>query len=333
MATQTVKHWRRWQLSTPALAWLVLAINSIVILQGAFVRITRSGDGCGQHWPTCHGELIPIGHGVATMIEFGHRLLSLAALVGGVWLLRRGLKVRRELPGFYVMALWSFIFLIIEALLGAVTVLFGLTGDNLSFARGMMVSSHLVNSLLLMGALTLTIIYASPRANQTLWPLRFKGQGLVTTVLLVGLVGMLLLMFSGGIAAVANKIAPTTSLAEGLAADFNPESHPLVRLRILHPLLGITVGIYLFLSLGLSRWLKPVASARNASQALFVVYLLQLVIGTANLAFLTPMVLQLLHLALAVVAFCLLTAVCGYTLADRAEVEALAQRAWRAKEA
>jgi hypothetical protein len=30
-----------------------------VILWGVFLRASKSGDGCGQHWLTCHGEVIP----------------------------------------------------------------------------------------------------------------------------------------------------------------------------------------------------------------------------------------------------------------------------------
>jgi len=40
-------------------AWLFLVYLIAVILFGAWVRITHSGAGCGDHWPTCHGEIIP----------------------------------------------------------------------------------------------------------------------------------------------------------------------------------------------------------------------------------------------------------------------------------
>ena len=195
--------------------------------------------------------------------------------------------------------------------MGAATVLLELTGDNVSFFRGIMVATHLVNSLLLVGTLTLSVIYARKNAP---WPLRVSQQGTVATVLGVALVSMLVLMFSGGIAAMGNTMFPSESLREGLAADFDAASHILIRLRVLHPLIAITVGVYLFLSLGLSRWLKPVPEAKRVTQLLLSVYLVQLVIGTANLALLAPIVLQLLHLMTAVLAFGLLTAVSAYTL-------------------
>lgn len=300
------------KMSTLALAWTNIIAVSVVILQGAIVRVTGSGAGCGSHWPTCNGEIIPLAPSTETMIEFSHRLLSLVVLILGAWLLRRAFRSRKENPGLWVSAAAAFFFLIVEALLGAATVVLGLTGDNASVGRGLMVASHLVNSLLLVGMLTLTVIYA--RAKDTPWPLRMRRQGTLTTVLGIGFVGMLVLMFSGGIAAMGNTMFPSESLRAGIAADFDPTSHLLIRLRILHPLIAIGVGVYLFLSLGLGWWLKPVAQAKRFAQALLGVYIVQLIIGTANLALLAPVVLQLLHLMTAILAFALLSAFAAYAL-------------------
>jgi heme A synthase len=294
-------------LSTAALAWTALIGNGLVILQGAIVRATGSGAGCGRHWPTCNGSIVPLDAGLETMIEFSHRMLSLAVLLIGVWLLRRALRSRRENPGMFAFATAAFVFLVIEALLGGATVLFGLTGDNVSVGRGLMVASHLVNSLLLIGTLTGTVLYA--RDARPAWPLGLQRQGALSAVLIAGLVGMLVLMFSGGIAAMGNTMFPSASLAEGIAADFDPSSHPLIRVRILHPLIAITVGIYLLISLGLGWWMKRVPQARRLAQALLTVYLVQMLVGTVNLAFLAPVPLQVVHLLLAVLAFALLAAV------------------------
>jgi len=232
-------------------------------------------------------------------------VLALTVLALGVWLLVRAIRTRKESAGFSTFAYAAFYFLIMEALLGAVTVVFGLTGDNQSLARGVLVAVHLVNSLLLIGTLTGMVVFSRPRPPA--WPLRLGRQGALATVLGLGLVGMLVLIFSGGIAAMGNTMFPSTSLQQGFAADFNPASHTLIRLRILHPLIAITVGTYLFVGLGLSWWLKPTPSARRTAQVLLGVYVAQLAVGTANLAFLAPMALQLLHLTMAVLAFSLLT--------------------------
>ncbi len=302
----------RLPVSSSTLAWAALIGNVLVILQGAVVRATGSGAGCGSHWPTCNGEFLPLAAPTETLIEFSHRLLSLTVLLLGIWLLSRAWRARRERPGFFTFAAVSFVFLLFEALLGAATVLLGLTGENATLGRGVMVASHLVNSLLLVGALTGMVVYA--RRQAPAWPLQLDRQGTLAVVLTVGLAGMLLLIFSGGIAAMGNTIFPSDSLREGLAADFDPASHPLIRLRVLHPLIAITVGIYLFVSLGFGWLLKPVAQARRIAQVLFGVYLLQLLIGTINLAFLAPVALQLLHLAIAVLSFALLSALTLFAL-------------------
>jgi heme a synthase len=292
--------------STLRLAGVTVAANALVILQGAVVRATGSGAGCGRHWPLCNGEVLPLAGGVHTSIEFTHRLLSLVVLVLGAWLFVRAWRWRREHPALFAFTVAASAFLAIEAALGALTVVWGLTGDDASLARGLMVATHLVNSLLLVGALAGVWLYA--RARPPAWPLRLRRQGALSGVLAIGMVGMLFLMFTGGIAAMGNTMFPSASLVEGLAADFAAGSHPLIRLRILHPLIAITVGVYLFLSLGTAWWIKPAREGRGLAQALLGVYLVQLAVGTLNLALLAPVALQLLHLGLAVLAFALLAA-------------------------
>ena len=305
------------------LAVWAFAVNVLVILQGAFVRATGSGAGCGRHWPTCNGEIVPLSFTTQSIIEFSHRSLSGIVLLLGVWLLLRGWQLRKERPGFFTFTVASFILVIFEALLGAATVLFELTGDTVSTARGVMVAAHLVNSMLLIGALSGTLVYARKRAPA--WPLRLGQQPLIASAFGLGLLLMLVMMFSGGIAAMGNTMFPSESLAEGVAMDFDVESHPLVRLRILHPIIAVSVGIYLFVSLGFARSRKPVREARRLSQFLFGVYAAQMLVGVLNFATLAPVVLQLLHLGMAVAAFSIFIAVAVATLGYPLDEEAALQ--------
>src|SRR5690606_31183787 len=189
ISTFSVASWR--------LAWVTLSLNVVVILQGAFVRISGSGAGCGSHWPTCNGTVVPLNPSLETTIEFSHRLLSFAVLVLGVWLARRALRTRRERPGFFAFATASLVFVVIEALIGGATVMLGLTGDNATIARGVWVASHLVNSLLLVGVLAATVVYAA--RSTPAYPLDISRQGAVTTVFLVAILATLILSFTGGI--------------------------------------------------------------------------------------------------------------------------------------
>ena len=66
-------------------AWGSLCYTVFVILFGAVVRITGSGAGCGQHWPTCQGEVAHLPRSMETAIELTHRVtsgLSLLLAVG-----------------------------------------------------------------------------------------------------------------------------------------------------------------------------------------------------------------------------------------------------------
>ena len=102
--------------SFPKLAWGVLAYNLLVIVWGALVRATKSGAGCGGHWPLCNGEVLPEVTQMATVIEFTHRIMSGLALVSAVWL---WWKARTESAVVRKWAGWSVVFMITEALVGA----------------------------------------------------------------------------------------------------------------------------------------------------------------------------------------------------------------------
>src|SRR5712692_6589305 len=84
--TETVKAISRYS-SFALYAWSVLAWNVLVVLWGAFVRATGSGAGCGNHWPTCNGVVLPPSPSVHTLIEFTHRATSGIALIAVVVLI------------------------------------------------------------------------------------------------------------------------------------------------------------------------------------------------------------------------------------------------------
>src|ERR1700691_2359220 len=60
----------------PRFAWFAVFYNVLVILWGALVRASGSGAGCGNHWPLCNGQVIPVSPGFHTIIEFTHRMMT-----------------------------------------------------------------------------------------------------------------------------------------------------------------------------------------------------------------------------------------------------------------
>src|SRR6478736_3324846 len=108
------------------LAWAALAVTVVVIVWGAVVRATGSGAGCGSHWPLCNGVVVPVAPAAKTIIEFIHRLSS-----GIAMLLSFGLMIAARLvfPRGHRARVWavaSFVFMVVEAAVGAGLVLLGL---------------------------------------------------------------------------------------------------------------------------------------------------------------------------------------------------------------
>ncbi len=276
-------------------AWFTLVWNLVVILWGVFLRASKSGDGCGQHWLTCQGEVIPSAPELKTIIEYSHRITSflafVAVLVLVVWAFRRyqrGSIVRRT-------AFVSFIFIITEALVGAGLVLTGNTAEALTAARPFWMAGHLINTFILLAFLTLTARYACC-GEPTRQPMAAKYK----VAIAVGIAAIFIVGITGSIAALAHMVFPAGTLAEGVARDFSPASNYLVRLRLLHPITAILTSVFLiFLTGWLAGQAGHEAGVKRWSNVLAILVLVQIAFGSATLLMLAPIVMQLGHLLLA----------------------------------
>ncbi|MEW5853547.1 MAG: COX15/CtaA family protein [Myxococcota bacterium] len=272
-------------------AWATLAYNVAVVLWGAYVRATGSGAGCGSHWPTCRGEVIPREPTAATLIEFTHRATSGIALLMVVWLLIRCL---RELPAGHPGrrgAVASMFFMLTEAAVGAGLVLFELVAENKSMARGMFMAVHLVNTFLLLASMALTAWWSSGRPAVSLRRQGPRGVFFISAVMLLLVLGV-----SGAITALGDTLFPAGSLEEGLAMDLSATAHLFVRLRLIHPFLAAGVGLYLVV--GVATLQLQRGEHRGLARSLMVFLTLQMIAGPVNVLLLAPVWLQLVHLLL-----------------------------------
>ena len=282
-------------------AWFVLAYNIVVIIWGVFLRASKSGDGCGQHWLTCHGEVIPSAPELKTVIEFSHRITSMldGFIVIGllVWAALRwkSRKYGEKSKLVLKMAIGSMFFVIVEGLLGAGLVLTGNTAEALTAARPFWMAGHLITTLILLMFLTLTAWFASGGKS-----FNFKVQPKVLLFLALAVLGILLVGLSGSVAALSSMLFPSATLSEGLAKDFSATSNILLRLRISHPILSVGVGVYLIL---IAAWLKAKAQEsfriRRWAKVLTILVLIQFAVGALTLVTLAPIVMQIIHLVLA----------------------------------
>jgi cytochrome c oxidase assembly protein subunit 15 len=279
-------------------AWAALAYTVLVILFGAVVRITGSGSGCGQHWPTCHGEVIPLSPTIETLIEFSHRVTSglcgfvvIALLVMAIRGFPRGHAAR-------VGAWLALFFTITEALIGAGLVRFGLVGHNDSVARAIVMAAHLVNTSLLTGALALAA-WAGGRDRLAAAPARPPSR--TTLLVLASLGGLMLVGLSGAVTALGDTLYPVESgaLAERLQRDLGAGAHFLQRLRLMHPLLACGLGFFTgVVAYGLSSARAASPEVRLWGSRVVVLTVVQLVAGVVNVMLSAPGWMQVVHLLL-----------------------------------
>ena len=269
-------------------AWGVVGYNVLVILWGALVRATGSGAGCGNHWPLCNGQVIPLAPRVDTVIEFTHRCMTggAAFVVLGllVWTFRATVKGQAA----RVMAVASMVLLLNEALLGALLVKLGYVTGNQSMGRVVVLSIHLSNTLLLLAALTLT---ARLLGTGQMWnELRLRGRNAVWAV--IGLAATLVVGVSGSLAALGDTLFPASSLRMAMEQDFAAASPWLLRLRGVHPVSAVIAAAFVL-------WLVAQAKRSGAARlATIVVGLLgfQFALGLADVLLLAPVWMQIVHL-------------------------------------
>ena len=273
-------------------AWFVLVFNIPVILWGAYVRVSYSGDGCGAHWPFCNGQALPQNMSQPTIIEFTHRMMTsvdtflvLAMLVAAFWLYPKRHIIRKY-------ALASFGFLLVEALLGAGLVLFRMVARDQSAGRIWYLSAHLINTMLLLATLTITAWLASEGLTN------FRLRNIPQRILWSALVTVFITI-TGAVAALGDMLFPTESLMEGMRRDFSAASPMLLRLRMTHPAIAIA-GAGFVIWVALTVWRSSDSDRlKKASLRLVALIVFQLFWGAANLTLLAPVWMQLSHLLIA----------------------------------
>jgi heme A synthase len=275
-------------------AWGVLGYNLLVVLWGAVVRATVSGDGCGKHWPFCDGQVVPTFHRTQTVIEFGHRFSTGLVLVLLLPLVFYAFRLFPDRHPVRLGAKLALLFTMTEALLGAGLVLFGLVAHNDSVNRAIVMGLHLVNTLALLGALTLTAWWSAGGPA-----IMLRGQGAVGMMLGVALLGALVLALSGSVTALVDTLYPAQSLEAALHQDLYPGVHVLIRLRLLHPIIAIIVCLYTVTVAGAVNRLRPSPDMARFAGTVVLLFGIEIAAGFMNLLLLAPVWMQVVHLLLA----------------------------------
>ena len=117
----------RWPVSPRAhgyAAWAALVLFTLIVISGAAVRLTGSGLGCPE-WPRCNGTSVTPSNGHA-YIEFSNRMITTPVCIAAIVCLVFALLRRPYRKDFTVLGALLLAGVVVQAVLGGVTVLTGL---------------------------------------------------------------------------------------------------------------------------------------------------------------------------------------------------------------
>ena len=269
------------------LAWTGAGLAFGLIVLGGIVRITGSGMGCGDHWPRCDGEWFP-PLDLPTLIEIGHRwaaaLVSVFvfAVAGVAW------GRHRAEPALRNPATLAAILLVVQVLLGAVTVKLVLPP--------WVVIVHLANAMVLLAALMVVALRAGAGAREPLPLAPGERHRWHRMVLLTAGLGFLVILFG---AQVANFHAGLLCLGFPLCnGGVLPPAAPLGALHWAHRALAF--GFLLVAGILVARLTRRTDTAGRAlgrwSAVVLAVTVAQIGIAAAMVLSLLPPGLRAAHL-------------------------------------
>jgi len=258
-------------------------LTYFVISWGGLVRATGAGLACPD-WPMCNGKILPDAD-TLVLIEWGHRLV--AAILGfaifgtslGAW------RWFRRDRSVLVPAVLASVFVIIQIILGAITVTADLSPQ--------IVSAHLGTSMLVFASLLVTAagVQGWPRTSATLSLRAFPVIALFGALMTYGL----MLTGSYVVGSGAGAACRSWPLCDGL-----PGAGALVQVHMFHRVAVIFVGAVVgFTALQAWRVRGTQPLLWRVALAGIAVYLAQALIGALNVWIGVVPLLQVMHLAAA----------------------------------
>jgi heme o synthase len=269
------------------LSWTGAVLAFCLIVLGGIVRITGSGMGCGDHWPRCNGVWFP-PLDLPTMIEIGHRwaaaLVSVVVLAMAIvaWTRHRHDRSLRS------PATWALVVLVLQVLLGAVTV-------KLALPPGIVII-HLANAMVLLALILVTALRASEVAGAPAASPPTPRHSDHRLVLLTAALGFVVILFG---AQVANFHAGLLCLGFPLCnGSVLPPANVLAALPWIHRVLALGfLALALALAIRVSRRSGPGGQKLRRSIAVVVALTtVQIAVAVAMVLELLPPTLRAAHL-------------------------------------
>jgi heme A synthase len=176
-----------------------------------------------------------------------------------------------------------------EALLGAGLVRFEWVASNVSEARVYVMALHLVNTFLLLAAMTLTAWFAGTDGARRLGSTAGIALSAASALIAVLVVGA-----NGAVTALGDTLV----FSAGITPEESPLVAKLVASRFYHPTMAIAAFLVVA-GVVLRLWPRVGEPARRLGLSVLAVFAAQLLLGAANVFLKAPVWLQLVHLGAA----------------------------------
>jgi heme o synthase len=275
------------------LAALAVAMTYLLVVVGAIVRATESGLGCPE-WPTCHGSWIPPLDDPHAVIEWSHR--TVAALTGAVVAVLALVAVlfHRDRPALVVGSVGAVGLVAFQAWLGKAAVESDLSGE--------IVTAHLATAMALF-AFLLFVWIRSRYPRQIPAAGGWSGFTILAALSALATYGLMLLGAHVTATGTALVFEDWPFMDGGLFPVLDPGVLPHVLHRWATVLVGLLVAAVV-VTARRGREPAPLPALATAGGGLFVV---QVVVGGAQvLTDLAPWT-QVVHVALGAAVFGVLT--------------------------
>ena len=281
----------------------------IMILLGVLVTATGSGQGCGNSWPFCHGQIIPGVITVSGMYEYGHRIgasvdgFLVLILVVWSWLMyHKDFRIK-------LFAFLSILFIVLQGALGALTVVY-----EGKWELNWLLSVHFGLSLIALASVVLLTVrifqldrtlQRTPEQTRTvLARLRLPILGLAVYTYIV--------VYSGAFVEHTGAVVGCGYQVFGCGSTFLPSLTSLAGIQVLHRYFaGLLWFLVLALLLVVVRRYRTHRDIVQGTWWAFILITLQAVSGALNVLTSGQLLASILHATLISIFFSVLCVLCA----------------------
>lgn len=288
---------------------IITTVSSyIILLMGSLVTNTGSGQGCGNSWPFCHGQIIPGTITVAGIIEYSHRIMSsvdgllVVVLTVGTWpLYRRDFRVK-------LFGAMSLFFVVLQGALGALTVVYEGT-----YVKTWLLSVHFGLSLIALASVVLLTTrlyqlhqvqqYPERKIDTTVPHLQYPLWGLAAFTYVV--------VYTGALVEHAGALLGCGYQIPGCGSTYFPNLSTIAGIQMLHRYFASSLWLLVLIALIviLRNYRNRHDLVRGAWWA-FILISLQAVSGMATILSSGQMIVALSHVTLISLFFSVLCYLC-----------------------